>query len=212
MNILRIFLLIGSLIGGGYSLLAQSERAPEKIPNRFALGYLLTIEGDTVQGYVDPGNPFKDQDKVYFFDHFGGRTTYQAGQIHGFGYEGKHFQAHDMPYQYAGLFADSVLFLQRIVDGPAQLYRFYTRRSVLTLQRGSAYFDMLLMPDGQEYEVSYSYKWKRLGDILGDYPGMAAAIRNGTYKPKDTPELIRRYNLWYQQQVPTASKAESMGD
>lgn len=175
------------------------RKKPRLLPNRFAEGYLLTRAGDTVLGYVDPGNRFKDQDKVYFYDYYGGRTHYHADRIAGFGYQGRHFQRHETPYQYAGLFADSMVFLQRIVSGPARLYRFYTRRSLFTFQRGPAYFDLLVMPDGQEYEISYAYKWKRLAEILADYPGMTQAIRNGDFRPEDTPELIRRYNLWYQQ-------------
>jgi hypothetical protein len=177
----------------------QRRKKPRLLPNRFAEGYLLTHRGDTVEGYIDPGNRFKDQNKVYFFDYHGARTHYGADRIEGFSYDGMSFQAHETPYAFAGIFADSMIFLQRIVDGPARLYRFYTRRSVFTLQRGPAYFDLLIMPDNQEYEISYAYKWKRIGELLSDYPGMNEAIQAGDFKPEDTPELIKRYNLWYQQ-------------
>ncbi len=199
-------ILIGLLLGillSTASLWGQSEDKERKyplLPNRYVEGYLLTQTGDTIQGYIKPGNLFKDQMRVFFLDYFGGKTTYFASRINGYGYEDLHYSSHPTPYNFAGAFADSMLFLIRVVNGPATLYRFYTRRSSLTLQRGPAYFDLLVKPDGTRHEVSYAFKWERLATALDDHPSLGDDIREELYRPEDTEEIIRLYNEWYRKQ------------
>jgi hypothetical protein len=198
----RLVLLTCLLIAGtGPSSWAQTfERKYPLLLNRFPEGYILTQAGDTIPGYIHPRNSFRNQKKIFFLDYHGGRTHYYADRIGGFGYEGKHYESLATPYHFAGAFADSNLFMLRTVSGPASLYRFFTRRPLFTLQRGPAYFDLLITPDGQAHEVSYAFKWERLAKALADHPTLSAAIRSGEYRPEETEAIVERYNRWYREQ------------
>jgi hypothetical protein len=147
------------------------------------------------------GNEFKDQKRIRFVDIYGVKASYTADRIAGYGYEGKVYVSRPMPYFYAGLFSDTVIFMQQLVDGPAKLYRFYTRKTAFTLKRGPAYFEYLEKPDGSVYEISLNFRWKRLADAFPDYPELAVDIRNDRYQPEQTVEIVRAYNVWYREQA-----------
>ena len=185
-----LFLLLSLTLPG--LIQAQLSRYPE--------GYIVSNTGDTTWGYVRTGNDFKDQQYIIFYDEYAVKSRYTPERIAAFGYNDRHFESKPRPYLYSGLLADTVMFLQRLVDGPARLYRFYTRRSVFTLQKGPAFFDLLQKPDGRMYEVSYNFKWKRIADALEDYDELAQAIRNDLFNPNDIREIIRAWNDWYEEQ------------
>lgn len=184
--LLSFLLLVGSA-----ELLAQSSRYPE--------GYIVSNTGDTTFGYVRGGDDFKDQQQIIFYDEFVVKSKYTPERISAFGYNDRHYVSKPRPFLYSGLMADTVMFLQRMSNGHAKLYRFYTRRSIFTLQKGPAYFDVLEKPDGSLYEVSYNFKWKRIADALEDYPELSQAIKNDLFGPEDIPEIIRAYNDWYEE-------------
>lgn len=171
---------------------AQASRFPE--------GYIVSNAGDTTWGYVRSGDDFKDQQQIIFYDEYVVKSKYTPERISAFGYNDRHFESKPRPVLYSGLLADTVIFLQRISNGPARLYRFYTRKSIFTLQQGPAFFDVLQKPDGSLYEVSYNFRWARIADALEDYPELAQAIRNELFGPEDIPEIIRAYNDWYAEQ------------
>lgn len=177
---------------GSTQLYAQASRFPE--------GYIVSNAGDTTWGYVRSGDDFKDQQQIVFYDEYVVKSKYTPERISAFGYNDRHFESKPRPVLYSGLLADTVIFLQRISEGPARLYRFYTRKSIFTLQQGPAFFDVLQKPDGSLYEVSYNFKWMRIADALEDYPELAQAIRNELFGPEDIPEIIRAYNDWYEEQ------------
>ena len=184
-------LWMSMMLLNSFSIYAQN------VKRGFIEGYIVAFSGDTTAGYVRPGNLFKDQQKIRFYDNFGHRAIYSSDRIAAYGYAGKHYISQTIPFNYSGLFSDSTLFLLRMVDGPAKLFRYYTRRSLFTLQKGPAYFDLLSMPDGSMHEVSYNFKWKRLAELFTDFPELAQAIRDEVYKPEETPEIVEQYNEWY---------------
>jgi len=201
-SILRSYsagILVLILLFSGSSTFAQRkrEKPPRLLPNRFEEGYILTETGDSIPGFLLMGNRFEAQSKIKFYDYYGGRATYFPNRLKGYGYEQTHFMAQETPFQFAGAFADSAIFLQRMVEGPASLYRFYTRRSALTFQKGPAFLDLLIMPDGTEHEVSYAFKWKRIADWLEEHPTLSEQIRAGTFSPEETLGIISMYNDWY---------------
>lgn len=185
-------LLAFLVMGISPDLQAQSSRYPE--------GYIVSNAGDTTWGYVRSGDDFKDQQQIIFYDEYVVKSKYTPERISAFGYNDRHFESKPRPVLYSGLLADTVIFLQRISNGPARLYRFYTRKSIFTLQQGPAFFDVLQKPDGALYEVSYNFRWSRIADALEDYPELAQAIRNELFGPEDIPEIIRAYNDWYEEQ------------
>ncbi|MEO0898753.1 MAG: hypothetical protein AAFY71_20240 [Bacteroidota bacterium] len=175
----------------------------KKIPKRkiakfkYPSGYILNNQGDTIPGFIRMDDSFKDQKRIKFYDEYGARTTYRAGLIKGYGYLDKHFISRPTPFFFSDFFSDTVIFMNRLVDGPAQLFRFYTRRGIFTLKKGPSYFDFLEKPDGEVFEVSYVYKWKRLAEAFTDHPNLGKDITAGKYKPEDTESLIKYYNSWY---------------
>lgn len=184
------------LVVGGLPSAVQAQR--------FHAGYIVSLSGDTTTGFVKPGNPFRDQRHIRFLDRYGVKATYTPARLQGYGYDDKHYETLPMPYLYAGLLSDTVIFLLRRVEGPASLYRFYARRSVFTLQRGPAYFELVGMPDGSLHEVSLAFKWRRIAEAFASYPELADAIRNGLYKPEDMVEIVQTFNEWYRTQYPPA--------
>lgn len=185
----RILILSIVFLFGSEELWSQSSRYPE--------GYIVSNTGDTTFGFVRSGDDFKDQQQIIFYDEFVVKSKYTPERISAFGYNERHFESKPRPYLYSGFLADTVMFLQKLSDGHAKLYRFYTRRSIFTLQKGPAYFDMLEKPDGSLFEVSYNFKWKRIADALEDYPELSQAIRNDLFGPDDLPEILAAYNDWY---------------
>lgn len=200
---LRAFMVFILLLPGLWASVQAQDEEKRRYPllsNRFSEGYLVNLEGDTAYGYIRPGNTFRDQMKVYYFDYYGGRTFYRGDRIRGYGYEELHYTSFATPYNFSDAFTDSTIFLLRVVNGPAKLYRFYTRRSMLTLQRGPAYLDLLVKPDGGQYEISYAFRWKRLSNAFEDHPTLSDDIAEELYRPEDTEEIVRTYNEWYRQQ------------
>ena len=196
MTVSRFWLLFG-IFWMDLLLFNCSSAYGQKVKKGFLEGYIVSFSGDSTPGYVRPGNLFKDQQKIRFYDYFGHRAIYSSDRIAAYGYAGKDYISRTVPFNYSGLFSDSTLFLLRMVDGPAKLYRFYTRRSLFTLQKGPAYFDLLQMPDGKMHEVSYNFKWKRIAELFTAFPELAQAIRDEVYKPEETPEIVQQYNEWY---------------
>lgn len=171
----------------------SAQRYKEKYPE----GYIVSHRGDTTYGFIRLGNHFKDQKRIRFYDQFGVKAKYSADRLKGFGYDGKYYESRKTPYLYSGLFSDSLMFMLRTVEGPMRLYRFYTRQSVFTLKKGAAFIEYLERPEGQEFEISLVYRWKRISAAFTDYPELASDINNERYKPSDMEKIVQAYNRWY---------------
>ncbi len=189
---LPIFLLLSFCVFTPQSSSGQASKYPR--------GYIVSQYNDTTWGYVRSGNDFKDQRHIVFYDEYAVKSRYTPERISAFGYQDRHYESKPRPFLYAGLLSDTVMFLQRKIDGPVKLFRFYTRRSEFTLQKGPAFFDLLEKPDGKLFEVSYNFKWKRIADALDEYTELAQAIRNDLFQPTDLPRIIEAYNVWYREQ------------
>ncbi|MEM6806444.1 MAG: hypothetical protein AAF696_33910 [Bacteroidota bacterium] len=194
-----LLLLFLTILSAG-EIFAQEEESPQrrkKIPkNSYEQGYIVANHGDTTYGYIKLQDDFKNQRQVRFVDDYGVRAKYTSDRIKAFGVEGRDYEVLPTPLNFSGLFSESTIFLLRTINGPASLFRFYTRRSVFTLKRGPAYIDLIKKPDESLHEVSYNFKWVRIADAFRDFPELADAIRNEVFKPEDTPKIVQRYNDW----------------
>ncbi|MCI4670699.1 MAG: hypothetical protein MRZ79_21370 [Bacteroidia bacterium] len=186
------------------SFLWAQENESTKIPKRkyakysFPEGYILSLDGDTTFGYIRQKDVFEDQKKIEFYDYYGAKTTYNAGYIKGYGYGEKHLICRPTPYFYSDLMSDTIIFMVRLIDGPAKLYRFYSRRNAFTLKNEAAFFDFLEKPDKSLFEVSYAFRWKRLASAFKDHPKLSREILEGAYKPEDTESIVKYYNSWFE--------------
>jgi hypothetical protein len=175
---------------------AQAQR-PERYREQYPEGYILAPVGDTILGFVRSGTNFRDQRYIQFYDEYGARTRYHADRIRGYGYEERHYKAQKTPFYFQGLLEDSVVFLLRRLDGPCKLYRFYTRRSVFSMKKGPAYYEIIEKPDGSQHDVSQNFRFRRLAGAFTDYPELARDIDQEKYKPEQIEEIVRRYNEWH---------------
>ncbi|MDX2246073.1 MAG: hypothetical protein SF052_04820 [Bacteroidia bacterium] len=192
----------GYLLNGLYffflAMVILAGKLPAQIPED-ARDYILSYKGDTTWGYIFPGNYFRDQRRIQFLDQYGVKTTYQSDRIAGFGYGDKHYVTKITPYYFSGVFSDSTIFLWRRIHGPTSLYRFYKQRSILTFAKGPSYFELIEKPDGRLYEVSFTFKWKRVAAAFSDYPELMREIENGLYKPDEMDRIVEVYNAWYRE-------------
>jgi len=193
-----LFCLIYLIFGFSQYGFSQDVISKKKIPKFiYPEGYILSKQGDTTHGFIRRSNEFEDQQRIIFYDVHGARTVYHPGIIQGYGYADQHFVSRPTPYFFSDLLSDTLIFMNRLIEGPAKLFRFYTRRSVFTLKQGPAFFDYLEKPNQEVYEVSYAFKWKRLASAFKDHPHLSEDILQGTYKPEDTEVIIKYYNSWY---------------
>lgn len=211
MERLTTFFLFGLILLLGWipqNLYAQQETSEaektqtqtkklKKPRGNFEEAYIVANHGDTTYGYIRRQDDFRSQRQVKFADKYGVRAKYTTDRIKAYGIDEDHYEVIPTPLNFSGLFSESHIFLRRNIEGPASLFRFYTRRSVFTLKQGPAYIDLIKKPDGSLHEVSYNFKWIRIAEAFKDFPELANAIRNELFKPEDTPAIIDRYNQWY---------------
>ncbi len=203
---MRIFNAISNLsyyyFACGLALCLFACRTPAKLAERYPEGYVISLKGDTTKGFLKSNTPVKDQIAVEFFDYFGAKTNYKVGRIRGFGFDNQHFLARPVPEVISSTYTDSMMFMRRMVDGPAQLYRFFLGN----LSRGPGYFDILVKPDQSEYNINYNFGWKRLANAISDYSALADSVKADQFDLEETPIIIRHYNSWYLQQFQTEKK------
>ena len=211
LSILSFFLLSILMLGLISPVWGQDEEEEElyELVEKYPDGYILSQTGDTTFGFIRVGNPFKDQQRILFYDNFGGKTTYQSDILSGYGYGDRHFHSQKVPVQFSDLFSSDHLFMQVLVKGPARLYRYYIRRSIFTFQKGPAFIDLIIKPSGEIFEVSYAFKWKRIAFAFEDYQMLKEDILTEQYDPDDTQRILARYNEWFIQQETAARMKES---
>lgn len=147
---------------------------------------------------ISPEDAFRNQSQIAYTDAQGVTVVYHPDRIHGYGYgDSVHYASRPMPYLYAGLFSEPRVFLRRLLEGPASLYRFYARRSAFTLKKGPGYFELVEKPDGSWHEVSLVFGWKRTAQVFEEYPALAQQIRQKEFLPEQMYEVVSRYNQWY---------------
>lgn len=185
---LLIYVFPWLLLFGPLSLSAQENERN---------GYIISYAGDTTFGTIQAGNEFRNQRKITFTDRFGVRATYKSDRISGYGFDGNHYVSMPTPYYFSGILSDSTIFLIRRIQGPASLFRFYKRRSFLTLQKGPSFIELIKKPDGKLFEVSFSFKWRRVASAFSDYEQLSREIENGLYTPQEMDKIIHNYNQWY---------------
>ncbi|MEL6651934.1 MAG: hypothetical protein AAFQ87_14125 [Bacteroidota bacterium] len=161
-------------------------------------GYVISNQGDSIFGLVREASIFKHQKKIHFVDYNGAKVVYHADRIAGYGYGRKHYESLPIPYLYTGIGSDTIGFMQRIVSGPANLYRFYTRHSVFTLQKGAAYVDFILTPEDEWFEVSPNFRWKRVAEAFEENPELVSKIEHNNFPLGQTEFVVRAFNQWYE--------------
>ncbi|MEM6345131.1 MAG: hypothetical protein AAF927_14665 [Bacteroidota bacterium] len=169
-------------------------------------GYIVSNRGDSIFGIIKVPKTFAGQRKIHFVDLNGARVVYHPERIAAYGYGKMHFESLPIPYLYAGIGSDTIAFLQRIVSGHAQLYRYYTKRSAFTLSQGPGFVEFIRKPDETWHEISPNFRWKKLAITFKECSVLAQKIKQDEYKLGETAAVVRAYNVWYEERRLTVSR------
>lgn len=192
----RPFIALFVLFLSSYSLTAQD----------YEEGYILSNLGDSIFGLVKVQNNFANQRKLHFIDYNGAKVVYHPERIAGYGYGKMHFESLPIPYLYTGIGSDTIGFLHRTVSGHAELFRYYTTRSIFTLNNGPGYVEFVRKPDQTWHEISPNFRWRRLAEAFQEHPVLAQKINDNEFKLGETDQVVRAYNQWYEERTLSVSR------
>ncbi|MBO0358212.1 hypothetical protein J0X19_09675 [Hymenobacter sp. BT186] len=207
-------------------LLAATETYAQKPRS----GYVVTLAGDTLRGAIFLRDEFAQQRHVEFVPLQGTEIVFlDAYQLASYTY----YEDEDiiryvgLPFYQNGSTVPTRGFLQQLVDGKVQLYKYRyiklapRRASELRidaslgnkyplfgpLSRREAEFSsynaphcLVVFQAGRPRleEVNWWDLRKDAANYFADYPELAADLRAGNYHIRDIERIIRRYNTWHE--------------
>lgn len=208
----QLVLVVAVLISGlGFSQIDDNwEDVSEKLP-----GYVITNDGEKIEGYLKRFLKIKSQRKVKFFKTLDDKpVVYEPQDLKAYKIENDYYETH--PYE--GLSGKTKVFLLRTVEGKINLFDYYIRveddkGAELTLsQKGnteiSLDFDgskiqteILAVKDGDDYlkfasqKVIFSFK-NVMSKYVSDYPELAKKIKDKEkgYRILSILNIVNEYN------------------
>ncbi|MBN1157792.1 MAG: hypothetical protein JXA61_00295 [Bacteroidales bacterium] len=189
-------------------------------------GYIITLEGDTLEGWLLNINLWLNQQMTFFYDdpdNHDGRVKYMAEDLKGYKVGNREYES----IKFMGLYSPRKNnFFMRTITGPISYYVWYYdpersklsstdislddisdailfEESELSNQNQDLFhkFDDEMVSLGQlKYLTNFD---KNMSKIVSDYPGLAERIRNKEegYKWINARDIIREYNTWYLEQA-----------
>lgn len=187
----------------------------------FHSGYVITIKGDTIRGYLLNTNLWLNQRMTFLYTDTSNRETRVK-------YTPKELKAYQVGPRYYETFhrmftnsthADN--FLLRKLNGPIKYYVWYydedrTRVALwdklslsdlakaILLEEDELWTDEFAMKKGDtelfEFGLKFLMKFSRnMADYVKDYPELAKKIESKQegYKNINIEDIIREYNEWY---------------
>ena len=209
--VLVIAVLISSL---GFSQIDDNwEDVSEKLP-----GYVITNNGEKIEGYLKRFLKIKSQRKVKFFKTLDDKpVVYEPEDLKAYKIENDYYETH--PYE--GLSGKTKVFLLRTVDGKISLFDYYIRveddrGAEMTLSKKgnteiSLDFDgtkiqteILAVKDGDDYlkfassKVIFSFK-NVMSKYVADYPELAKKIKDKEegYRILSILNIVNEYNAHF---------------
>ncbi|MCB0382521.1 MAG: hypothetical protein KDD05_04265 [Psychroserpens sp.] len=186
------------------------EDVSEKLP-----GYIITNEGEKIEGYLKRFLKIKSQRKVKFFKTLEDKpVVYGPEDLKAYKIENDYYETH--PYE--GLSGKTNVFLLRTVDGKISLFDYYIRveddkGAEMTLSKKgnteiSLDFDgskiqteILAVKNGDDYlkfassKVIFSFK-NIMSKYVSDYPELAKKIKDKEkgYRILSILNIVNEYN------------------
>ncbi|MBR9847230.1 MAG: hypothetical protein GYB35_14525 [Algicola sp.] len=209
--VLVVAVLISSL---GFSQIDDNwEDVSEKLP-----GYVITNDGEKIEGYLKRFLKIKSQRKVKFFKTLDDKpVVYEPEDLKAYKIENDYYETH--PYE--GLSGKTKVFLLRTVDGKISLFDYYIRveddrGAEMTLSKKgnteiSLDFDgtkiqteILAVKDGDDYlkfassKVIFSFK-NVMSKYVADYPELAKKIKDKEegYRILSILNIVNEYNAHF---------------
>lgn len=185
-------------------------------------GYIITLKGDTLEGWLLNINLWLNQHMTFFYDdpdNHDGRVKYKAREIKGYKVGNRVYESIRFLGEYS-LHKDN--FFMRKITGPISYYEWYydSDRSNLSpvdvsLKELSDAFvfeedelstqDLCRKSEGEminlgnlKYLLNFD---KNMSKLVSDYPELSQKIQNKEegFKWIDRLHIIRNYNEWYLQ-------------
>lgn len=186
-------------------------------------GYIITMEADTVHGYIRLNNLVDNQDKALFYDNPDDKKSkvkYRAKEIKGYKVGPRTYESLDFKGQKADR---KINFLLKLIEGPICYYEWYYEPEEVTKSRLIVDEEDIL---NSKVDLSFSeenlnntwvavkhggepvnlntmkfiMKFKKcMAELVADYPELAEKIRNKEegYQFGDVKKIIHEYNEWY---------------
>lgn len=177
-------------------------------------GYIVKLNGDTVQGYIQYVNRFDNQKEVKYFSDPKDKKTkveYKAEDLKGYKMADKVYRS--IAYS-GGLLAKPIRFVLLVKDGRIARYTWYDRHdNYLTMVKGpnetQEEFEKRYYPDKEVFvkadekpfdNSNFGLKFAKFwAETTSDYPELSAKIANKDkgYGLIHMYDFIEEYNAWW---------------
>jgi predicted nuclease of restriction endonuclease-like RecB superfamily len=184
-------------------------------------GFIITLQGDTVKGYLLNINLWLNQRMTFFYtdpNDRNGRIKYTPKEIKAYQVGPRYYESFRHPFTNS---THSDNFLLRKQDGPIKYYVWYfdedksklmvwDRISIADLgkaflfEESELWKDEFAMRKGDKILIPFNLKFllkfnKNMADYVKDYPELAQKIINKEegYKNINIEAIIREYNEWH---------------
>jgi len=197
---------------------AGQEQPAEPERGSVLPGFMITLEGDTVKGYLLNINLWMNQHMTFFYrdpDDREGRVKYKPKEIRAYQVGSRFYESMKYPFSYS---VHPNNFILRKVDGPIKHYVWYYNEdrsklmspdiSLSDLSKAFLFEEKDLWKnefgkkgDGELTEftnIRFLMKFaKNMSEYVKDNPGLAAKIldKEKGYQSIDIEKIIREYNL-----------------
>jgi len=194
-------------------------------------GYIVTLKGDSIQGFIDYRNWANNPGKVSFKDKIDGeQTVYEPLDIQSFEVDNERYVGarvetetsvdliHELTTNRELQIELATTFLQTIIQGEKSLYYYQIsgskKKNFYILQNGK--FELLIMKrylvgDKVTKSLSINRKYlKQLEDYLGDCPSVQMKLRDTKYERKSIKKLFYAYYDCTQTEAEFQKKIEKM--
>jgi hypothetical protein len=181
----------------------------------FIPGYVISLKGDTLRGFIDYRNWNKNPDKVIFRELTGNKSAeYQPNDILAFGVKDEYYVSATVsietsPRNTDGLNYDKTLhlqtvttFLQALITGKKSLYHgFYSARDYFYIRQDTTYdlllYKMYLTGQGDNSMMNENKAYLgQLNNYLRDCSGIEDRLKKTDYK---LPDLLSLFEYYYEQ-------------
>jgi hypothetical protein len=197
----------------------ENQHEPER--GSVLPGYIITLQGDTVIGYLLNINLWLNQKMTFFYtdpDDREGRIKYTPKEIRAYQVGSRYYESFKHPFTNS---IRSENFLMRKVDGPIKYYVWYydeDKSKLMTLDNisladlGKAFLfdeselwkDEFGMKNNEENLTQFNFRFllkfsKNMAEYVKDDVELAQKIANKEegYKNINIETIIREYNNWH---------------
>jgi len=178
----------------------------EKLP-----GYIIALSGDTLRGEIAIGDVVKNQFAVDFTGSDGKTISYTPLTISGYGYNEIHYIAvstgYKKPLHPSHKDQNEVLFLHRITDGHAKLYRAFKiefNKGTLNanpwppLYMGKINYEYVIQNPSSSFSSTFG-KSSRACVVIAfeDQKGFMKELGDDKLRKDDIPGWVEKFNYWF---------------